>query len=362
MSVQIDGLTKSFSATSVALSDVSLTIASGEMLVLLGPSGCGKTTILRCLAGLERPTAGAIAIGGATVFNDSTRTDVVPDRRNIGMVFQSYGLWPHLTVLENIRFPLRARHNRLGLKEKWAEELAELVSCSHLLDRHPGELSGGQQQRIALARALVGRPSLILFDEPLSNLDARLRADLRNAIRELHRTFKFTGVYVTHDQAEGLTVGDRIAVMNEGKIVQTGAPANVHRDPSTAWAADFMGMVNEVDLTSADVAVKAPQFTSSGAVVLRFRPVDARLYADRSGIGNPESVLLQGVSVLDRAYSGSSTEFVLQIGAKKATVQLDSRDAVGLPEGGGRVDVSLPVHDVRGFDAAGNQVKVLQTV
>jgi iron(III) transport system ATP-binding protein len=356
--VSITNLSKSFSSKSVALQEVSLDVPDGEMLVLLGPSGCGKTTILRCLAGLERPTGGTISIGGRTVFESTSRTDVIPDRRNIGMVFQNYGLWPHLTVLENIRFPLRARRNKEGLDQRWAEEMAEMVSCSHLLDRHPGELSGGQQQRIALARALVARPALLLFDEPLSNLDARLRADLRNAIRELHKTFQFTGVYVTHDQAEGLTVGDRIAVMNAGQVVQVGAPADVHRDPATEWAADFMGMTNRFSV--GDPKLEAAAIPSLESATIRFRPVDAVLRTAGSTANDSSSVILRSAVVTDRAFSGNSTEFVLQTGGSTVAVKLDSRDAVGLPDAGGLVDIVLAVPDVRFFDTAGDVVRALE--
>ena len=175
-----------------AVDDLDLEIEEGEFLVLLGPSGCGKTTTLRCLAGLETPSAGQISFGPTTVFDAERRVNLSPDKRNIGMVFQSYALWPHMTVRKNIAYPLKARRIKEGLKGGWVEETAALVDCGALLDRYPAQLSGGQQQRVALARGLVARPDLVLFDEPLSNLDARLRDQVRAEIHELHGRLSFT--------------------------------------------------------------------------------------------------------------------------------------------------------------------------
>jgi iron(III) transport system ATP-binding protein len=179
--VRIEGLTKRFAGKppAVAVDDLSLEIASGEFVVLLGPSGCGKTTTLRCLAGLETPDEGRISLGEKTVLDSRSKTNLPPNKRNIGMVFQSYALWPHMTVRKNIGYPLRARRVERARARQWIEETAQLVDCGGLLDRYPGQLSGGQQQRVALARGLVARPDLVLFDEPLSNLDARLRDQVR---------------------------------------------------------------------------------------------------------------------------------------------------------------------------------------
>lgn len=340
--VRIQNLTKKFGSSSVALNNVSLEVADGEMLVLLGPSGCGKTTLLRCLAGLEKPTSGAIHLGDAAVYDGEKRLDLVPDKRGIGMVFQSYGLWPHMTVLENIRFPLRAQRMKSSLEAGWAEQLAEMVSCSHLLDRHPGELSGGQQQRIALARALVARPSLVLFDEPLSNLDARLRGDLRNAIRELRKSVTFTGVYVTHDQEEGLTVGDRIAVMNAGNIAQLGNPIDVHRDPATDWTSDFMGMTNRV--------------TMKDGSSTRFRATDATLQTPGSLPNDDRSVVLPGASVRDRAFSGNFTEYTLDYEERKISVRLEGRASIDLFAVGDTVDILVGEDYARWFDNDGTSI------
>src|SRR5918994_3728969 len=191
--VSIHSLTKRFEGKppTTPVDDLEIEIEEGEFLVLLGPSGCGKTTTLRCLAGLETPSTGRITFGSTTMFDADRRVNVAPEKRNIGMVFQSYALWPHLTVRKNIRYPLKARRIKEGIKAGWVEETAALVDCGALLDRYPAQLSGGQQQRVALARGLVARPDLVLFDEPLSNLDARLREQVRNELAELHNRLGF---------------------------------------------------------------------------------------------------------------------------------------------------------------------------
>ena len=191
----------------VAIDNLDLEIEPGEFLVLLGPSGCGKTTTLRCIAGLETGEEGSIEIGDGAVFDASRGINVPPNKRNLGMVFQSYALWPHMTVRKNIAYPLRTRGIKGDKANQWIEEVAALVDTSALLDRYPSQLSGGQQQRVALSRGLVARPEIVLFDEPLSNLDARLRDLVRTEIHELHARIGFTAVYVTHDQVEALALG-----------------------------------------------------------------------------------------------------------------------------------------------------------
>jgi len=215
--------------------------------VLLGPSGCGKTTTLRCLAGLETPDDGQISFGDRTVFDSNKRLNVSPDKRNIGMVFQSYALWPHMTVRKNIAYPLRARRIKKDQSKGWVEETADLVDCGDLLDRFPGQLSGGQQQRVALARGLVSRPDVVLFDEPLSNLDARLRDLVRAQLHELHTRLEFTAVFVTHDQSEALALGNRMAIMRTGRIEQLDTPEHVFEEPATEYVAAFIGMSNQLE-------------------------------------------------------------------------------------------------------------------
>src|SRR5215475_13350845 len=219
----------------VAVDDISLSVRDGEFLVLLGPSGCGKTTFLRILAGLERQTAGDILIGGDVV------NDVPPRARGIAMVFQSYGLYPHLTVANNIAFPLRTQKTpkaEIKRKVKWA---TELLGIQHLLARRPRQLSGGERQRVALARALVRDPTVFLLDEPLSNLDAKLRTSARDELKRFQQTVKTTTVYVTHDQVEAMGMGDRIAVIDHGQLRQIGTPAEIYDNPADEFVATFLG-------------------------------------------------------------------------------------------------------------------------
>src|SRR5215216_792127 len=252
--VMITGLTKRFEGkpSTVAVDDLSLAIEPGEFLVLLGPSGCGKTTTLRCIAGLETADKGMISFGDQRVFDRAAKVNLPPDKRSIGMVFQSYALWPHMTVRKNIAYPLRARHERRGLQDGWIDDIATAVDCRELLSRYPSQLSGGQQQRVALARGLVARPAVILFDEPLSNLDARLREQVRNELAELHNRLNFTAVYVTHDQSEALALGDRLAIMRKGRIEQLGTPREVFASPRSEYVAGFIGMGNRLELTERD--------------------------------------------------------------------------------------------------------------
>src|SRR4051794_31544592 len=244
--VSIRGLTKRFGGKSptLAIDDLELEIEPGEFLVLLGPSGCGKTTTLRCIAGLETAEEGRIALGDRVVFDAGAHVNVPPNKRNLGMVFQSYALWPHMTVRKNIGYPLRARKIGKAQASEWIEETAKLVDTANLLDRYPAQLSGGQQQRVALSRGLVARPDLVLFDEPLSNLDARLRDLVRTEIHELHSRLKFTAIYVTHDQVEALALGDRLAIMRSGALEQLGTPEQIFEEPESEYVAEFIGMNN----------------------------------------------------------------------------------------------------------------------
>lgn len=239
--ITIAGITKTFGRAGrqvKAVDDANLVIEPGEIFFLLGPSGCGKTTLLRMIAGFIQPTAGTIH------FNEKDITRLSPNKRNAGMVFQSYALWPHMTAIGNVTFGLKVRNITQQQRSERAEAALKDVQLSHLADRKPGELSGGQQQRVALARALVIRPDVLLLDEPLSNLDARLRNDLRDEIRRICKEVGITTVYVTHDQKEALSIADRIAVMRDGKIVQAGTPMEVYRRPTTTFAASFLGETN----------------------------------------------------------------------------------------------------------------------
>ncbi|MFA9444635.1 ABC transporter ATP-binding protein [Egicoccus sp. AB-alg6-2] len=233
--IRIEGVTKVFDKKTRAVDEVDLLVEDGELLVLLGPSGCGKTTLLRMIAGLEYPSAGQIRVGGKDI------TDLPPRKRELAMVFQSYAVFPHLTVAGNIGFGLKMRGELKAEIRRKVERVAELVELTEYLDRHPAQLSGGQRQRIAVARAVVMEPAVLLMDEPLSNLDALLRLNFRADLKELVRELKTTTVYVTHDQVEALSLGDRIAVMRKGQVIQIDTPTAVYDQPSHRFVGGFMG-------------------------------------------------------------------------------------------------------------------------
>ena len=238
--IEIKNLFKRFKNV-VAINHIQLEVQKGEMLTLLGPSGCGKTTTLRCIAGLEKPEEGEIVIDGKAMLSQGF---VPPSKRGIGMVFQNYAVWPHMKVFNNIVYGLKIeRISRQKIKER-AQQVVSLVGLKGLEDRYPAQLSGGQQQRVALARALVSNPKVLLLDEPLSNLDAKLREELRFEIKSLVRRMGITAVYVTHDQAEAMVISDRIAVMNSGNIVQIGTPQEIYKNPVNKFVADFIGTMN----------------------------------------------------------------------------------------------------------------------
>jgi ABC-type Fe3+/spermidine/putrescine transport system ATPase subunit len=245
----VRSLTKNFAAFR-AVDDVSLDINEGELVTLLGPSGCGKSTTLRCIAGLESPDSGEIRIGNELVAAPQKGIEVAPEERRIGMVFQSYALWPHMSVFENVAYPLRRQRLPAAERSRRARGALDLVGLAGYAEASPTTLSGGQQQRVALARALASECRVLLFDEPLSNLDVRLREQMRNEIRELQKRLGITSVYVTHDQSEALAISDRVVVMNEGRIVQVGAPRELYARPKTEFAASFLGTVNLLAVSS----------------------------------------------------------------------------------------------------------------
>ena len=226
------------------LKGVTLDIPEGSLYTFLGPSGCGKTTTLRCVAGLERPDIGSISIGGKTVFSTSERVYIPTNRRPIGMVFQSYAIWPHMTVFENVAYPLTIKHKSKAEIKKRVAEVLKIVGLQGLEDRPAPKLSGGQQQRVAFARALVNEPKVMLLDEPLSNLDAKLREQMRFEIKALQRRVNITTIYVTHDQAEALAISDQIAVMHAGKLIEVGNPHQLYSRPKRRFTATFLGLTN----------------------------------------------------------------------------------------------------------------------
>jgi iron(III) transport system ATP-binding protein len=239
--VRIRNLVKRFGPVA-AVDDVSFEVEQGRTLALLGPSGCGKTTILRCIAGLETPDDGDIAIAGTPVFDADARIDLVPEKRELGIVFQSYAVWPHMTVAENVAFPLKVRGLPAGERTARARRMLETVGLAGFEDRPATLVSGGQQQRIALARALVHEPRLVLFDEALSNLDAQLREQMRLELRLLQQRLGFTAIYVTHDQAEAFGLADTVVLMNQGRIETIGPAREVFRRPTSAFVARFFGL------------------------------------------------------------------------------------------------------------------------
>jgi iron(III) transport system ATP-binding protein len=240
-SVELRGLTKRYGDVAV-VDNISLTIGSGQLVCLLGPSGCGKTTTLRLIAGFVEPSAGEILVGEKLI--SSPARSLPPERRNMSMIFQSYALWPHMTVAENIVYGLKLRKMDRETIARKLDAILSTTKLAPLAGRYPGELSGGQQQRVALARALVVEPETLLLDEPLSNLDANLREEMRFEVRRLHDAFRYTTVYVTHDQSEAMTTADLICVMNGGKIEQAGSPEDIYDRPTSEFVARFIGSSN----------------------------------------------------------------------------------------------------------------------
>ncbi|GGD29211.1 ABC transporter ATP-binding protein [Microbacterium faecale] len=300
MRVELAGVTKSFGKSQV-LHGIDLTIADGEFVTLLGPSGCGKTTTLRCIAGLEDPDGGSIDAGDRTFANADSLRFLPPHRRKVGMVFQSYALWPHLSVTANVAYPMKRRKVPRGeIRQRAAQALASVDMAKHA-DRFPHELSGGQQQRVALARGLVSANGLMLYDEPLSNLDAKLRIAMRAEIQRLHREFGNTSIYVTHDQEEALALSDRVVIMNSGRIDQVGTPEEIYGRPVSRFAADFVGFENIVGADGSALAggLRATDrsLTAPAGGALAFRSKSVRL-GDTTG-----GLVGRGV-IRDSAYVG----------------------------------------------------------
>ncbi len=280
--ITINHLTKRFGDVR-AVDDVSLVIEPGSFLTLLGPSGCGKTTLLRCIAGLEEPDGGEIYIGDKLVFSNARGISLSPGQRNLGLVFQNYALWPHMTVYKNMTFALEVQKlSKEEMDRRVKESLAE-VQMEGYEDRYPREMSGGQQQRIALARMLAYRPKVFLMDEPLSNLDARLRMDMRAELKHLHHVAGATTIYVTHDQVEALTMSSAIAVMKEGVLQQLGAPDTIYRYPANLFVADFIGnpkvnllegIAEKEQVKIGSFSIRAPIARAVGPVIVAIRPED----------------------------------------------------------------------------------------
>ena len=331
--IAIEHLTKSYGqgdSQLAAIADLSLEVAAGEFVTLLGPSGCGKTTTLRLLAGYLVPDSGRITIDGRVV---SAPGDVVPpERRNMGMVFQNYAVWPHKTVFENVVFGLRIRKVPDDAARARVGGILDLVNLAGMEHRYPSELSGGQQQRVALARSLVVEPQILLLDEPLSNLDAKLRERMRNELKQLQRRTGITFVYVTHDQSEALTLSDRIAVIHAGKLRQYGTPREIYRRPADRIVADFMGQVNFISGFVREIGggrgiIEAGPLQISLALPAGIRQHDRVELAIR-----PESISLVPAAgdseprgrIEELSYLGSRNEYVVCIGDLRLRVQANA--------------------------------------
>jgi iron(III) transport system ATP-binding protein len=338
----IENLAKSFGSFT-AVEDFSLTVRDGEFVSLLGPSGCGKSTTLAAIAGLDRATGGSIRIGARTCFDAARNVYLPPEARGCGLVFQSYALWPHMTITQNVAFPLKLRKIRGAEQKRRIAEVLALVEMEPYADRYPHQLSGGQQQRVALARTLVYNPDILLLDEPLSNLDAKLRDRARLWLAELRTKLRMTTIYVTHDQVEALALSDRIVVMNKGRIAQIGTPQEIYENPTDPFVADFIGTTNFLRgiagegapdgrrmLRLSDGQILAmPEKGAAEAgqpITLALRPSQMQLL---SGAAMPSDGSVLEATVVSQSYIGGRWQVSLEIGGNPVRLDLDDRQADG---------------------------------
>jgi iron(III) transport system ATP-binding protein len=348
--IHVDSLVKQFGEQR-ALDDVSFRVKEGELFTLLGPSGCGKSTTLMSIAGFQTPEEGRIAVGDETFFDAGRRLSVAAERRNLGMVFQSYAVWPHMKVYDNLAFPLRVRKLKKNAIRDRVHEVLHLVEMSPYADRYPHQLSGGQQQRVALARALVYSPSVLLLDEPFSNLDAKLRERARLWVKDLQQTLGLTTVFVTHDQDEALSMSDRVAVMSAGEVQQIGTPEEIYRKPANRFVAEFVGRVNlltgtasgweagrlavELDDSGKQIWVDTETAPAPNAhLMLAIRPEALVLEAAGSSTLNGSNTL--DALVHSVAFLGDHYQYELEAGPHRLTAQ--SSRAID----GARMKVHIP--------------------
>ena len=324
--VEIRSLVKVFGTNVRAVDNLDLHISHGELLSLLGPSGCGKTTTLRLVAGFLEPDGGEIRLDGQVI--SSPRSVVPPERRNMSMIFQSYAIWPHKTVYQNVAYGLKFRKFSATETKKKVRQMLEVVKLEPMADRYPSELSGGQQQRVALARALVVEPQILLLDEPLSNLDANLREEMRFEIRRLHDEFQITSIYVTHDQSEAMVIADRICVMNQGRLEQVGTPEEIYDRPRTRFVAEFVGKTNLLSGTVEENqriglgnglllhVGNGENLNSREKVCVSVRPHNIQLIQDKT---EAEKYSNRGFNLFTatvgrRIYFGDAADYLVQIG------------------------------------------------
>ncbi len=346
--IRLDGLSKQFGFVT-GVDHVSLSVRKGEFLTVLGPSGCGKTTLLRMIGGFDEPTAGRIWLDGDDV------TDLPPNRRAVNMLFQDYALFPHMTVGKNVGYGLRVTGVPKREVETRVREVLDLVGLADKIGAAPHQLSGGQRQRVALARAIVRRPKVLLLDEPLSALDANLRAAMQVELRHLHQKVGLTFIMVTHDQTEALTMSDRVIVMRRGRIVQDGAPQSLYDMPSSPYIADFIGTTNlfASRIENGRIACHGqllsidPSLILPGADTFGFRPEKARLHRGVASGANH----LRG-KVADVMYRGSIARIIVDLGTGQVFVDLQISDAAtGLPQEGDPVTVEIAPHKIMSFVA-----------
>jgi multiple sugar transport system ATP-binding protein len=340
--LEVTDLRKQFAIGRPAIDGVSFAVPAGEIVVLLGPSGCGKTTTLRCVAGLEHPTGGEIAIGGRVVSQPERGILVPPRQRDLGMVFQSYAVWPHMTVRQNVVYPLKHRKIARADANKKVDDALALVGLSEYADRPVVALSGGQMQRVALARSIVYRPQLLLLDEPLSNLDAKLRLRLRDDLRVILKQTGMTALYVTHDQAEAVVLGDRIGVMRDGKLLQIGSPDEIYNRPADLFVANFTGATNELAGTLVErngkfgVVDFGDGRRGEVALLQQLSPGDkvrVALRPENIAIGGQKGANSFTASVVDRRYQGTQTVYDIDLfGNRLEALELGTaaRHAIGV--------------------------------
>lgn len=356
----LENINKRYGGTKVdAIENLNLVIPQGEFMCLLGPSGCGKTTTLRMIAGLENPTGGTISIGGKIVDSPMNGVFVPPEKRNLGLVFQNYALWPHLTVRENVEFGLKINKENAKARAEASNRVMETLGIERFHQRYPSELSGGQQQRVALARMLAVNPDILLLDEPLSNLDSKLRLEMRSELKRIHDEFKTTIVFVTHDQWEAMTLSTSIAVMSEGKLQQIGTPEEIYDYPANRFVAEFIGNPpinlfeknNEADSTIFTILADAIQLDEPNQEIqtLGIRPESIKI---QDAVGSDSSdtlkitsrvtgILPTGGSWIIEVMIGLSTSFVLTM--KRPHFHLDDE-----------LELSINTADVRVFGADGS--------